>query len=309
MEAELAARGRAAVERLLDALADARAPTTVHDRAQAREVHVLDALGGLAVPAVREARSIADLGSGAGVPGLVLAAALPEAEVALVESVRRKAEWIAATATACGLSNARAVWARAEEWREGRGACDVVTARALAALPVLCEYAAPLLRPGGVLVCWKGAVEEAEAADGRAAARVLGLSEPEVLPVVPYPGSQRRTLWVFRLVGEVPARFPRRAGMATKRPLRDDFAAGVSRTASKEWFGPESAGPPDTVGRRMSTVYAIANQKGGVGKTTTAVNVAACIAEAGYPTLLVDVDPQGNATTGLGLTARAARPL
>jgi 16S rRNA (guanine527-N7)-methyltransferase len=111
------------------------------------------------------------------------------------------------------------VWTRAEAWRDGLGACDAVTARALAALPVLCEYAAPLLRPGGALVCWKGSVEAEEAADGRAAAAELGLSAPVIVPVTPYPGSERRTLWVFEKTGETPSRYPRRPGMATKRPL------------------------------------------------------------------------------------------
>jgi 16S rRNA (guanine527-N7)-methyltransferase len=209
----------AVLERLLDALEDPHAPTTVHGREDARRVHVADSLAGLEVDGLRAARLIADLGSGAGLPGLVLAAALPQARVVLVESVRRKAEWIAATAAACGLANAEAVWARAEAWEAGRGACDAVTARALASLPVLCEYAAPLLRAGGALVCWKGAVDAAEEADGRHAAAVLGLSAPEVVPVVPYPGSQRRALWVFRREGPLPPGFPRRPGMATKRPL------------------------------------------------------------------------------------------
>jgi 16S rRNA (guanine527-N7)-methyltransferase len=94
-----------------------------------------------------------------------------------------------------------------------------VTARALGTLAVVCEYAAPLLREGGLLVAWKGAVDEAEEADGLAAAEALGLERDAVLAVQPYERSERRTLHVFRKIAPTPERFPRRAGMAAKRPL------------------------------------------------------------------------------------------
>ncbi len=145
----------------------------------------------------------------------MLAASLPDARVVCIEAARRKAEWIATTAARCGLENVEVAWARAEEW-DGEPV-EVVTARALAALPVLCEYAAPLLAAEGRAVFWKGAVDETEQADGRHAADELGLSAPEVVPV---PGTQRRTLWIFRKIAPTPERYPRRAGIALKRPLR-----------------------------------------------------------------------------------------
>jgi 16S rRNA (guanine527-N7)-methyltransferase len=76
-----------------------------------------------------------------------------------------------------------------------------------------------LLVDGGRAVFWKGAVDEDEARDGRYAAEKLGLAEPRVVAVEPFAGSERRTLWIFEKVAETPARFPRRPGMATKRPL------------------------------------------------------------------------------------------
>jgi 16S rRNA (guanine527-N7)-methyltransferase len=215
---EVPEAGIDALEAILSLQADdPTAPTTVRDSAEAVDRHVADSLVALELPAVRAARRIADLGSGAGWPGLALAAALPEARVALVESAARHCRYLRTAAT--GLRNVEVVHARAEDWPAGLGAHDLVTARALAALPVVCEYAAPLLCVGGVLVAWKGLVSDDEASAGRGAAVTLGLEPVEVRAVAPYVGAERRTLHVFRKIEATPARYPRRPGMAVKRPL------------------------------------------------------------------------------------------
>lgn len=205
---------------LLDALAgDPHAPTTVRDREQAVDVHLADSLVALELPDVRDAAAIADLGAGAGFPGLPLAVALPAAQVSLVESIARKCAFIRAAADAAGLANAEVVCERAEAWRAGIATRDLVTARALAPLAVLAEYAAPLLREGGVLVAWKGRRDTQEERDASAAAYELGLALEEIRPVRPYRGAEHRHLHVLRKVAPTPDRFPRRPGMARKRPL------------------------------------------------------------------------------------------
>lgn len=205
---------------ILDALKnDAYAPTTVIDAHEAVNVHLADSLAALEIAVVREAHRIADIGSGAGFPGLALAVALPSAEVNLVESQRRKCEFLERVCLAAAVENARVVPARAEEWGDGGSHHDLVFARALAAQPVVLEYAAPLLKIGGTLVDWRGKqIPVQEDAAGRAAA-MLGLRRTEVCRVVPFEGARDHHLHVFEKVAETPSRFPRRAGIARKRPL------------------------------------------------------------------------------------------
>jgi len=198
---------------------DPTAPTTVSDPVSGVEAHVADSLNGLRVPALREAVLIADVGAGAGFPGLVLAAALPRARVHLVESVGRKCDFVRRAAAAAQLTNVEVVHARAEDWPEGVERHDVVTARAVASLSVLIEYAAPLLALDGRLVAWKGARDRVEEADGRAAAAATGLEHVETITVPPRPGAEHRQLHVYAKVSRTPARFPRRPGMARKRPI------------------------------------------------------------------------------------------
>jgi 16S rRNA (guanine527-N7)-methyltransferase len=196
-----------------------RAPTAVRGAERAVDVHIADSLVALELEALRSATKIADVGAGAGFPGMALALALPASEFCLVESQRRKCTFMNEVLVEVGAQNARVVCERAEQWVEGLGQHDVVTARAVAAQPVVLEYASPLLRLGGTLVDWRG---KRVAHDEQAAAHAadeLGLRLVEVRRVEPFAAATDRHLHVFTKVRESPARFPRRAGMARKRPI------------------------------------------------------------------------------------------
>jgi 16S rRNA (guanine527-N7)-methyltransferase len=199
--------------------ADEHAPTAVRTAEQAARTHIADSLVALELDAVRTAARIADLGSGAGFPGLALAIALPGTEVSLIESQRRKCEFLERLRAEAEVENAQVVCSRAEDWRDGALSCDVVVARALAPQPVVLEYAAPLLRMGGTLVDWRGRREQAAEDAAERPAALLGLKRVEIRSVIPFEGATDRHLHVFAKTGETPARFPRRAGIARKRPL------------------------------------------------------------------------------------------
>jgi 16S rRNA (guanine527-N7)-methyltransferase len=217
----LSAAQRAAITRVLELLRDERASvSSVTELGRAWKVHVADSLTGLEIDDLRNASRIADIGSGAGFPGLVLAVALPHARVDLVESISRKCDFMRRAIDAAGIDNARVINARSEDLARSdeRVPYAAVTARAVGRLSTIAELASPLLEEGGVLVAWKGKRDADEERQLENAAEALAMQAETILPVGPFAGSEHRHLHVARKSGPTPKNLPRRAGMAKKRP-------------------------------------------------------------------------------------------
>ncbi len=192
------------LDRWLSALVDTPGLTAVSDLAEAGRLH-LD--GALVAEPLLESGPVVDVGSGGGSPGLPLAVARPDLRFVLLESVRKKCEFL--TRWCAELDNASVVCARAEEHARGPGreAYGTALARALAAPPVAAEWCLPLLRAGGRAILFVGPTAD-EAAAAKAAQEVGG--ELEDAP----PG-----FLLLRKTGPTPDGFPRRPGVARKRPL------------------------------------------------------------------------------------------
>jgi len=216
----LPAPAAARLDRLQAVLTEDRfAPLGPNERQRILDDHLADSLVALEVEALASAGSVVDVGAGAGLPGLPLAIALPGARFVLVESAGRKCSFISRAAVACELGNVEVVHSRIESWPGGQGRFDVALVRAVAPLEVVVEYAAPLLPLGGQLIAWRGQRDRGAEARAAQAADALGLLPTEVRQVWPFPEARDRYLHLFLKVMDTPARFPRRPGMARKRPL------------------------------------------------------------------------------------------
>ena len=170
-------------------------------------------------------KTVVDVGTGAGFPGLPLAIARPSLQVTLLEAQGKRCQFLQAVCQALGLENVTIINDRAENLGRAEGhreGYDRAVARAVAALPVLAEYLLPFVRVGGMALCWKGPAVAGEQTDGAAAAARLG---GRLLPLVDMEGSGEETGHVIAPMEKTEKTlplYPRKNGMPAKRPLKAD---------------------------------------------------------------------------------------
>lgn len=196
--------------------------TAITDEDGIRVKHFLDSLSCALVMKTRPPRSLVDVGTGAGFPGIPLKILFPEMRLTLVESVGKKADFCRHAAEVLGLKGVTVMNCRAEEigqLADQRENYDWAVARAVAGLPALAEYLLPLVRLGGMALAQKGESGPEEAQQAERALRILGGRLKKLEPVH-LPGiAEDRYLVLIEKVAATPPQYPRRVGLPVKKPL------------------------------------------------------------------------------------------
>ena len=184
--------------------------------------HIIDSLTAYDAARFDGARTLIDVGTGAGLPGIPLAVYAPHLTVTLLDALNKRVRFLTEVTAAMGLQNVRCIHARAEEaarTAEHRAAYDIAVSRAVARLPVLLEYTLPFVRVGGTLLALKGRAYAEEQKEARRAAEVLGGGRITARPVhLPGLDDVRAILTVTK-ERQTPAAYPRGGGAPTRRPL------------------------------------------------------------------------------------------
>ena len=205
--------------------------TRIVDPAEVETKHFLDSLTA-AIPLLDRLREgevmrLVDVGAGAGFPGLPLKIAFPSLRLTLVESVGKKARFLAETVAALGLSDVEVLAQRSEtaaRLPDHRDAYDWATGRALGPLPVVVELCAPFLAPGGMLVAQRRGDLDAEMLAAAPAFTALQLWAQAPVTIDLAPLADGRGLVVAEKHGPTPEKYPRRPGIPAKEPIQREVA-------------------------------------------------------------------------------------
>lgn len=182
--------------------------------------HIVDSASISRIEPFGKARTVCDVGTGAGFPGVVIAALYPEKKLTLIDSLAKRLAVIEELAAEAGIDNIKLVHARAEDAGhdpELRESFDLVTARAVAKLSVLAELSLPLVKKGGTFAAYKGAACKEEAEEAEKAANILG-SSGIIIQDAGVEGTQH-VFAVMKKVRKTPGKYPRKAGEPARKPL------------------------------------------------------------------------------------------
>ncbi len=197
--------------------------TTLTTEADIRRIHFLDSLSVILAGHPPAAGRVVDVGAGGGFPGVPLKICRPDLRLVLVEANGRKAAFLRHLVEALDLDGVRVYQGRVEtagREAELRERCDLAVGRAVAALPVLLEYALPLVAVGGRVVALKGPRITDELQGAEQAGEMLGGEKMEVISFALPGGGEERRLAVWKKVRKTPGEYPRRPGVPAKRPLQ-----------------------------------------------------------------------------------------
>ena len=183
--------------------------------------HFLDCLLVTKSAEFKSGMRVIDVGTGAGFPGLVIAAAYPEVQVTLLDSTGKKLKAVQDMAEKMGVSNATVVHMRAEDAGKNpdfREQYDFSTARAVAELRVLAEYTLPFVKKGGTFLSLKGSTALDELSAGEKAVQILG-GKIEGVDEFSLPGGDKRAIIKVKKISQTSAKYPRPSAQIAKKPL------------------------------------------------------------------------------------------